>query len=94
MKSAYIDNDFLTEDRFHTLTEFKMCLTNGGEAVFSWDGVRYGVFRSGDGRYCIARADGEDEKWCASPDEVLEYTVGSDRLRDVITQVAVVERTL
>ena len=40
------------------------------------------------------RADGEDEKWCASPDEVLEYTVGGDRLRDVITQVAVVERTL
>ena len=81
-------------DRFESVDDFRRSMTCGGEAVFSWDGVHYGVFRSGDGRYCIARADGEDEKWCASPDEVLEYTVGGDRLRDIITRVEVVERTL
>ena len=81
-------------DRFESVDDFHRSMTRGGEAVFSWDGAHYGVFRGGDGRYCIARADGEDEKWCASPDEVLEYTVGSDRLRDIITRVEVVERTL
>jgi hypothetical protein len=34
------------------------------------------------------------EKWCDSADEILEYMVGGDRLRDVITQVKVWERTI
>jgi hypothetical protein len=81
-------------DRFESVDDFRRSMTCGGEAVFSWGGTQYGVFRGGDGRYCIARADGENEKRCDTPDEVLEYTVAGERLRDVITQVAVVERTL
>ena len=34
------------------------------------------------------------EKWCATSDEVLEYMVGTDQLRDVITQVTVIDRTI
>ena len=34
------------------------------------------------------------EKWCDTADEILEYMVGGDRLRDVITQVKVWERTI
>lgn len=34
------------------------------------------------------------EKWYDTSDEVLEYMVGFDRLRDVITQVTVIERTI
>jgi len=34
------------------------------------------------------------EKWCNTADEVLEYMVGDDRLRDVITQVTVWDRTI
>ena len=36
----------------------------------------------------------ETEKWCNSADEVLEYMVGNDRLRDVITKVTVIDRTI
>ena len=32
----------------------------------------------------------ETEKWYDTADEVLEYKVGGDRLRDVITQVEVI----
>ena len=32
--------------------------------------------------------------WCDTPDEILEYIVGGDRLRDVITQVEVLYRTI
>jgi len=34
------------------------------------------------------------EKVCETADEALEYMVGSDRLRDMITQVTVFERTI
>jgi len=34
------------------------------------------------------------EKWCDTADEVLEYMVEDDRLRDVITQVTVWDRTI
>lgn len=34
------------------------------------------------------------EKVCETAEEALEYMVGEDRLRDVITQVRVVERTI
>lgn len=34
------------------------------------------------------------EKWCDTADEILEYMVSGDRLRDVITQVKVWERTI
>ena len=36
----------------------------------------------------------ETEKLCNTSDEVLEYVVGADRLRDVITQVTVLDRTI
>ena len=32
--------------------------------------------------------------WCDTPDEALEYILGGDRLRDVITQVEVLYRTI
>ena len=36
----------------------------------------------------------DTEKWCDTADEMLEYMVGEDRLRDVITQVTVLDRTV
>ena len=47
----------------------------------------------------ISKSDREDnwessEKWCTTSDEVLEYMVGTDQLRDVITQVTVIDRTI
>jgi hypothetical protein len=40
-----IMNGFITEDesRFETISEFQECLIRGGEPVFEWNGVRYGV---------------------------------------------------
>ena len=34
------------------------------------------------------------EKWCDSADEVLEYIIDGDRLRDIITKVDVTSRTI
>ena len=86
---------YSTEDdyRFKTISEFKDCIIRGGEPVFMWNGVQYGVCFYDDG-YCIAHLNGEHERMCDTPDEVLEYTVGIDRLRDVITRVKVLSRNI
>lgn len=81
------------DNRFRTISEFKECMIRGGEPVFMWNGVLYGVCFHKDG-YCIAHLDGEYEGIYNTPDDVLEYVVGNDRLRDVITQVTVISRNI
>ena len=36
----------------------------------------------------------QTEKWCDTADEVLEYVIDGDRLRDIITEVEVTDRTI
>ena len=93
------------QNRFTSISDFKWSMKCGGEVVFSWNGTRYCCFsklehpENQETMMYISKADGEDgwetsEKWCSDADELLEYMVGLDRLRDVITQVTVIERTI
>ena len=94
----------LEENRFKTISDFKDCMRRGGEVEFIWDGKTFGVFSklqkapSSPQQMLISQVYVENmeqtEKWCDSADEVLEYRVGNDRLRDVITQVTVTDRTI
>ena len=91
MKNQY---NSIEQNRFQTISEFEECLIRGGEIEFQWNGTNYTVGSYGD-KISIAEFNRQDtEKLCDTPDEVLEYMVGDDRLRDVITQVAVLERTI
>ena len=56
----------------------------------------YGVIRYGtDNKITIYQANRpETEKVCETADDALEYMLGEDRLRDVITKVNVIERTI
>ena len=98
-----------SDAKFESISDFKGCMRYGGEVVFIWNGVTYcafgSVLRDGKQMMLISKAyptEGpadvemikKSEKWCNDADEVLEYMVGSDRLRDVITQVEVYERTI
>ena len=73
---------FAGNDNFVSIGDFERSLSWGAEIEFEWKGVLYGVIRYGT------------EKVCETAEEALEYMVGEDRLRDVITQVRVVERTI
>lgn len=88
-------NVFDTEEerRFETVSEFRECTVRGGEPVFEWNGVRYGVCFAGGG-YCIAHTDGSRERIYNTPDELLEYKVDGERLIDIITKVCVVSRSM
>lgn len=100
----YVGTNSLEENRFKTISDFKWCVNCGGEVEFEWKGRSYGVWpklrKTPDAplQMLISEILVDDmvatEKWCDTADEVLEYMVGDDRLRDVITQVTVWDRTI
>jgi len=92
-------------DRFHTVDEFKDCIRRGGEVVFLWEQVEYGIgivaspTRFGKNgspclQYCVAYADGSHDKWYDTPDDVLGYMVGKERLGNIITKAQILYRTI
>lgn len=102
--STAMRSNTLEENRFKSISDFKWCIDHGGEVEIEWRGRSYGIFsqlcRTPDSplQKMISEIAIDDpastEKWCDTADEVLEYIVGDDRLRDVITQVTVWTRTI
>lgn len=80
--------------RFHTISEFQTSMRYGAEVVIEWNGVKYGIWSEGK-QIRVTCTDYPDRNQVfKTSDEVLEFRVGSDRLRDVITQVTVLDRTI
>ena len=107
MSENIIDN---TEDRFESISEFKRCIKCGGEIEFAWKGKYYSIthpegrINIGEGYYvkdgkCYNALSHDkcidvEGLWGDTADEILEYVMDGDRLRDVITQVEIMARTL
>ena len=80
--------------RFKTISEFKTSMRYGAEVVIDWKGKEYGIW-SENGVIRITCSDLPNESHIfENADAALEYMVGPDRLRDVITQVVVLDRTI
>ena len=61
---------------------------------FAWNGITYNItHRKGKIAISVSYRQ-ETEKLCDTADEVLDYMVGEERLREVITQVTVTDRTI
>ena len=93
MSNCYSYRNTEDDDCFKTISEFHDCIVRGDEPVFEQNGVRYGVCFAGGG-YCIAHTGGSCERIYNTPDELLEYMVDGERLRDIITKVRVVSRSI
>ena len=92
--NTIVQANSLEENRFKTINDFKWCVDDGGEVEFIWNGITYNITHP-EGIISISEANKrETEKSYGTADEVLEYRVGKDRLRDVITQVTVTDRTI
>lgn len=101
---CYPTPESIEMNRFHTISDFKWCANCGGEIEFVWNGRIYGVFpklrKTPDAplQMMISQIYVDDaernEKWCDNADEVLEYVIDGDRLRDIITKVDVTGRTI
>ena len=100
----YVGANSLEDNRFKTIRDFKWCVDSGGEVVFIWNGRTFGIAPklrktpSSPLQRLLAQLyiDGTEqtEKWCDTADEVLEYTIDGQHLRDIITKVEVIDRTI
>ncbi len=100
----------LEENRFKSISDFKWCMKRNGEVQFRWKGILYTIvhvdnkivvsvgYYEKDGKYYNISTNQEhsskDELWGDTADDILEFNVSGDRLRDVITQVTVLDRTI
>ena len=84
------------QNRFETISDFKWCMRCGGEVEFIWNDIHYGIVRYGLNKKITIYIWNEPDtaQTFDSADEALEYMLGNDRLRDVITQVTVIDRTI
>ena len=98
------------QNRFVTISDFKWCMKYHGEVEFEWKGKSYSIthpngrinigegYYEKDGKFYNVLSHEEckeiDGLWGDTADEILEYMVGGDRLRDVITKVTVWNRTI
>ena len=80
------------EMRFKTIREFKDSLRRSGEIVIEWKENAYGIFN--DGQKFYISTPSMHTTFFGTPDELLEYRIGDDRLCDIITQVEVNDRAL
>ena len=93
MKSIIPANGF-EENRFKTISEFKDCIIRNGEMEFNWKGKPYSITHP-DGKISICQCCNFSEAVDVDiADELLDYMLGEDKLRDVITQVKVLYRTI
>lgn len=95
VKYTISPDNTVEQNRFVSISDFKTCMKWHGEVEFMWNENLYSITPRSNGKISISMAYREDtEKLCDTSDEVLEYMVGSDRLRDVITQVTVLDRSI
>lgn len=87
-----ITNNRLEDDHFNTISDFKNAC--GFMVKLSWNGILNNTEFLGWKPLLYCKNRWLKRKWCNTADEVLEYKVGKDRLRDVITQVTVPDRTI
>ncbi|WP_020073670.1 hypothetical protein [Faecalispora sporosphaeroides] len=93
MKSTIVQSNSFEANRFKTISDFKDCMRWHGEVEFEWNVKNYSITHPD--KISISEANKQEtEKLCSTADEALEYKVGDDRLRDVITQVTVWSRTI
>ena len=85
--------------QFKTPSEFKNSMVRGGDVEFEWKGIDYtisSVWPNDKMKFSVGPCT-RVEKDCTvydTVDELLEYKVGGDRLRNVVTQITVLDRTL
>lgn len=78
--------------RFKTISEFKWSMRYGAEVVIEWEGKEFGIWS--DRKTIRITSDNIPEHKFDSVDDALDFFVCGDRLRDVITQVTVIDRTI
>lgn len=81
------------ENKFETLGEFKLYLSRGANVGFEYNGTEYGIEGHND-KYDIWIYDGGDIANDLSLEEVLNFEIGKEKIREIILQAEITERIL
>ena len=82
------------ENKFETISDFKMCMYQGGEVQFEWNNKDYYITHP-DGLICIYEPYKEETaKEYKTIEETLEHIIDGQKLREIITKVTVWERNV
>lgn len=83
-------------DRFESINDFKQSLMWGKEIEFEWKGKSYVAFRfegDGDREYLIGEAyKAETDVYFSSIEDVLNFKIDGQKLREFVTEVDVLDR--
>ncbi|CAB1245583.1 protein of unknown function [Ruminococcaceae bacterium BL-4] len=94
MGEKIIQGNTPEQNRFVSISDFKWCMSCGGEVEFDWAGQKYGVSHTQEKIIIYLYNQPDTTKYFDNADDALEYIVGEDKLRDVITHVTVIDRTI
>ena len=89
-----IKMNYVIDPKFEDLDDFRDSLLRGREIVFEYKGKEYGIFLFDDGIHVAQSYHDETKKVYQTPDEALEYTIDGTKLRDIITTVEIVHRSI
>lgn len=94
MQSIIYDTSTPEDLRFKSISDFKWSMKRGAEVEFVWGGQKYGISHANNRLNIYLWDQPSSIKSFETADDALEYIVGNDRLRDVITRVTVLDRTI
>ena len=89
-----IKMNYVIDPKFEDLDDFRDSLLRGREIVFEYKGKEYGIFLFDDGIHVAQSYHDETKKVYQTPDEALEYTIDGTKIRDIITTVEIVHRSI
>ena len=90
-----ITHEEIEINRFKTIGEFSLSLLHGNEINFVYNQKLYGIFSPEKDIYIISDLHSDStELRCYKIDDILNYPICEHKLREIITQVDVVYRTI
>lgn len=80
--------------RFHSISEFTTSIRYGAEIVIEWNGVQYGIWSEGESIRITCASAPEQNCTYKKVDDVLDHIIDGVKLREIITEATVLDRTI
>lgn len=90
-----MDKNYISFSNFESVSDFILSLNHGREIEFCWKGVYYGAFHEEDNVYSVNESDKpETEVVFNSVNELMDFVIQGQPLKDIITRVEVCWRNI
>ncbi|MCM1364384.1 MAG: DUF4417 domain-containing protein [Faecalibacterium sp.] len=94
-QGKFILFDDYDEMKFEGISDFKWSVQHGSEVEFNWKGKSYGIGLEAKDTWVLYQANtAGSDVYFKSVDELLNFKIDDDILRDIVTEIEVTVRTL